>query len=92
LRVGGNANAYSANSITTASVSGGLLLGGVTQTINTVNLTGGAIGEGSLVSANGIVSTGGLVVDLGGSTSLTANGGTTHLHNTNTYTGRDHDQ
>jgi len=39
------------------------------------------------VSTNGIVSTGGTVVDLGGSTSLTANGGITILAFTNTYTG-----
>ena len=57
---GGAANAFSAASATTVNAGGTLDLGGLAaQTINTVNLAGGVIQNGTLTSADGITSTGG---------------------------------
>ena len=81
-----NVNAFSPASVMTISIAGEVDLGAREQTINTVYLSGGAFGDGSLTSANGIISTGGSVTSLGGSTALTANGGVTALLS-NTYTG-----
>ncbi len=81
-----NVNAFSPASVMTINIAGTVDLGAREQAINTVYLSGGAIGDGSLTSANGIVSTGGSVTSVGGSTALTANGGVTALLS-NTYTG-----
>jgi outer membrane autotransporter protein len=81
-----NVKAFSSASVMTINIAGEVDLGAREQTINTVNLFGGAFGDGSLTSANGVVSTGGSVASLGGTTALTANGGMTALLN-NTYTG-----
>ena len=70
----------------TIAIAGTVDLGAREQTIDTVYLSGGAIGDGSLTSANGVISTGGSGTSLGGSTALTANGGVTALLS-NTYTG-----
>jgi fibronectin-binding autotransporter adhesin len=81
--MGGMAGAFSAISATT--VNGTLDLGGFAQTINTVDLAGGTIQNGSLTGA--ITSTGGSVSDLGGGASLTNTSGTTTLSGANSYSG-----
>ena len=90
--MGGATNAFSAASVTTVNAGGTLDLGGLglTQTINTVNLAGGVIQNGTLTSVNGITSTGGTVDGIGGRTGLTVNSGVTTLSTTtgaNTYSG-----
>ena len=81
----GNAGAFSATSATTINTGGTVDLGGFAQTINTVTLAGGALNNGSLTGT--VTSTGGAIGSLGGSMSLVANGGTTTVSGTNTYTG-----
>ena len=51
--MGGATNAFSAGSLTTVNAGGTLNLGGLglTQTINTVNLAGGVIENGTLTSS-----------------------------------------
>jgi autotransporter-associated beta strand protein len=88
--IGGANNAFSMNSPTT--VQGTLDLGGVslTQTINSVTLSGGTIQNGILTSSNGITSNGGVVDGIRGTTGLAANSGVTTLNTTtgsNAYTG-----
>jgi autotransporter-associated beta strand protein len=68
------------------TINGGTVnLNGFAQTINTVALAGGTLNNGSLTGA--VTSTGGAIGSLGGSMSLVANGGTTTVTGTNTYTG-----
>jgi autotransporter-associated beta strand protein len=89
--LGGAANAFSATSATTVNTGGTLDLGGLAQTINTLNLAGGAIRNGTLTSSTGgFISTGGTVDGIGGTIGLTVNGGVTTLNTTtgpNTYSG-----
>jgi autotransporter-associated beta strand protein len=85
--LGGAANAFSAISGTTVHTGGTLDLGGLAQSIDTVDLSGGTIQNGALASTNGIASTGGTIAALGGSTGVTVNGGTTTLLGVNSYTG-----
>ncbi|MDH2353990.1 autotransporter domain-containing protein [Bradyrhizobium sp. SSUT18] len=80
----GNAGAFSATSAMT--INGGTVgLGGTAQTINNVALAGGVLSNGALTGA--VTSTGGTLSRVGGSMSLTANGGVTHIITLNTYTG-----
>jgi uncharacterized protein with beta-barrel porin domain len=77
-------NTFSAASATT--ISGGVLdLGGTNQTINTVALAGGTLGNGLLTGA--VTSTGGFISALGGPMTLTANGGITVFSGNNGYFG-----
>jgi autotransporter-associated beta strand protein len=78
-------NAFSAASVTTIDTGGTVNLGGFTQTLNIVSLTGGTLTNGSLTGA--VTSAGGTLNGVGGSMSLTANSGTTTVSGTNTYTG-----
>ena len=82
---GGAVNTFSQGSLTTVATGGKLDLGGFDQTINSVTLAGGALGNGTLTGA--ISSSGGIVFDLGGTASLDLTGGTTTLTGTNTFTG-----
>ncbi|WP_050032537.1 autotransporter domain-containing protein [Bradyrhizobium sp. LTSP857] len=68
-------NAFSAASAVTINSGGTFLLSGSIQTINTVALAGGSLEEGILTGA--VTSTGGTLINMFGSMSLTANGGTT---------------
>ncbi|MET4492754.1 MULTISPECIES: autotransporter domain-containing protein [unclassified Bradyrhizobium] len=80
----GNAGAFSATSAMT--INGGIVdLGGTAQTINNVALAGGVLSNGALTGA--VTSTGGTLSHVGGSMSLTANGGVTNIITLNTYTG-----
>ena len=84
---------FSPNSATTVDSGATLDLGGFSQTINSVTLSGGTIQHGSLASSGGIASNGGAVDGIGGATGLTLNSGVTTLTvNTgaNTYTGATH--
>jgi fibronectin-binding autotransporter adhesin len=69
--MGGAAKAFSAGSPTTVYAGGTLDLGGLGQTINTVNLAGGVIQNGVLFTANGIASSGGTFSQMTISTSGT---------------------
>jgi autotransporter-associated beta strand protein len=82
---GALANSFSAASTTTVNSGGTLDLGGVHQTINTLNLAGGTLTNGTLTGA--VTSTGGTIFGLGGSASLTTTSGTTLVLGTNTYAG-----
>jgi autotransporter-associated beta strand protein len=82
---GGIANAFSAASAIAINSGGTLDLGGFAQTINTINLAGGTLENGSLTGA--VNSTGGTITGLGGSASLTTTSGATALDGSNTYTG-----
>ena len=69
-------------------VGGAVNLGGFAQAIDTVDLSGGGLSNGSF--AGGISSTGGSIDGLGGPATLTTTGGTTTLSTIwgpNTYTG-----
>ena len=79
--LGGATNTFSAASPTTIEAGGTLDLGGFAQTINAVDLAGGAITHGQLTGA--IASSGGTINGLSGSPSLTTNAGTTMLLGTN---------
>ncbi|MCA6120409.1 autotransporter domain-containing protein [Bradyrhizobium sp. WSM 1704] len=81
----GAAGTFSRFSATAVDAGGTLNLGGFAQTINNVALTGGTLGNGTLAGA--VTSGGGFIVDVSGSMSLSANGGTTLLSGTNGYTG-----
>jgi autotransporter-associated beta strand protein len=81
---GGALNAFSPSSATSALAGGTLDLGGLAQTIDTVNLAGGVIQNGALTSVNGITSTGGTVDGIGGTAGLNVASGLTTL---NTATG-----
>lgn len=80
-----SANAFSAGSVTTVNSGGTLDLGGLAQTIATVNLTGGTLQNGSLTGA--VTSSGGTVSGIKGTSSVTAIAGTTTLSGTNGYSG-----
>ncbi|MEH2484178.1 beta strand repeat-containing protein [Bradyrhizobium sp. AZCC 2230] len=82
---GGAANAFSAVSVIAINSGGTLDLGGFAQTINTINLAGGTLANGTLTGA--VNSTGGTISGLGGSARLTTTAGTTTLDGGNTYTG-----
>jgi autotransporter-associated beta strand protein len=82
---GGVANAFSAVSAIAINSGGTLDLGGFAQTVNTINLAGGTLENGSLTGA--VNSTGGTVTGLGGSASLTTTNGTTTLDGSNSYSG-----
>ncbi|QUS39265.1 hypothetical protein RPMA_10765 [Tardiphaga alba] len=81
----GAVNTFSQGSLTTVATGGTLDLGGFVQTINSVTLAGGALGNGTLTGA--ISSSGGSVFDLAGTASLDLTGGTTTLTGNNTFTG-----
>ncbi|WP_334522842.1 autotransporter domain-containing protein [Bradyrhizobium sp. AZCC 2230] len=83
--LGGVANGLSADSATTINSGGTVDLGGFAQTINNVALAGGGLSHGLLTGA--VTSTGGAIASVGGSMSLTANGGLTAFLFGNTYTG-----
>ncbi len=83
--LGGVANGLSAVSATTINAGGTVDLGGFAQTINNVALAGGLLANGALTGA--VTSTGGTLSHVGGSMSLTANGGVTDIITVNTYTG-----
>jgi uncharacterized protein with beta-barrel porin domain len=68
-------NSFSAASAVRINSGGIFLLSGSVQTINAVALAGGTLEEGGLTGA--VTSTGGTLVNMFGSMSLTANGGTT---------------
>lgn len=85
MLMGGANNAFSKTSATTIKTGGTVDLGGFKQTINTVNLAGGTIQNGSLTGA--ITSTGGTVSGIGGTATLMVSGGTTTLAGINSYTG-----
>ena len=82
---GGVENAFSAVSAIAINSGGTLDLGGLAQTINTINLAGGTLENGSLTGA--VNSTGGTITGLGGLASLTTTNGTTTLDGSNTYSG-----
>ena len=82
---GGAANAFSAASATTVNTGGALDLGGFAQTINTINLAGGTIQNGTLTGAIG--STGGTISGIGGTATVTTTSGTTTVLGSNGYTG-----
>jgi autotransporter-associated beta strand protein len=82
---GGAANAFSAASATTVNTGGALDLGGFAQTINTINLAGGTIQNGTLTGAIG--STGGTISGIGGTAAVTTTSGTTTVLGSNGYTG-----
>jgi autotransporter-associated beta strand protein len=82
---GGVANAFSAVSAIAINSGGTLDLGGLAQTVNTINLVGGTLANGMLTGA--VNSTGGTITGLGGSASLTTTGGTTTLDVSNAYSG-----
>jgi autotransporter-associated beta strand protein len=82
---GGAANAFSAASATYVGSSGTLDLGGFSQTINTVNVVGGSLKNGSLTGT--VNASGGNVSNIAGSALVNANGGTTTLTGSNSYTG-----
>ena len=82
---GGAANAFSAASATTVNTGGALDLGGFAQTINTINLAGGTIQNGTLTGAIG--STGGTISGIGGTGTVTTTSGTTTVLGSNGYTG-----
>ncbi len=81
----GAQNAFSAISATSVQTSGALDLGGYSETITTVALSGGSLQNGTLAGA--ITSTGGTINDLAGTASLTTTGGTTTLTGANGYSG-----
>ncbi|MBB6183258.1 autotransporter-associated beta strand repeat-containing protein [Oleiagrimonas soli] len=83
--VGAADHVFSAASSTTVNAGTVLDLGGFAQAINTLNLAGGTVQNGSLSGA--MTSTGGTIGNLSGSASLTVVGGTTTLIGTNAYTG-----
>jgi autotransporter-associated beta strand protein len=68
-------NAFSAASAVTINSGGTFLLSGSQQTINAVALAGGSLEEGILTGA--VTSTGGTLINMFGSMTLAANGGTT---------------
>ncbi|WP_234681283.1 autotransporter domain-containing protein [Bradyrhizobium monzae] len=81
-----NDNSFSAASAVTINSGGSFLLTGSLQTINTVTLAGGSLEGGILNGA--VTSTGGTLINMFGSMSLTANGGTTTVGGFNSgYTG-----
>ncbi len=80
-----SANAFSADSLTTAATGATLDFGGFAQTIHSVLLAGGTVKNGALTGA--ISSAGGTVNGIGGIASLTTTAGTTDLLGTNSYTG-----
>ena len=67
--LGGATNAFSADSTTRVNAGGTLDLGGLSQTINSLLLSGGIIQNGALSTARGIVSTGGTLSSVAVSTS-----------------------
>jgi autotransporter-associated beta strand protein len=81
----GATNVFSPASATTINTGGTLDLGGFAQTINTINLAGGTIQNGTLTGAIG--STGGTINGIGGSASVTTTSGTTTVLGSNGYTG-----
>jgi autotransporter-associated beta strand protein len=83
----GAADAFSQASATGVAVGGVLDLGGSAQSIDTVELNGGTIQNGTLTSANGIASTGGTIDGLRGTAALTINAGTTALLGSNSFAG-----
>jgi uncharacterized protein with beta-barrel porin domain len=85
ILLGGAANGFSAASATTVNTGGTVDLGGFAQTINNVALAGGLLSNGALTGA--VTSTGGTIAGIGGAMNLTANGGTTTVTGTNTYSG-----
>jgi uncharacterized protein with beta-barrel porin domain len=85
ILLGGAANGFSAASATTVNTGGTVDLGGLAQTINNMALAGGLLSDGALTGA--VTSTGGTIAGIGGGMHLTANGGTTTITGTNTYTG-----
>jgi uncharacterized protein with beta-barrel porin domain len=85
ILLGGVANGFSAASATTINTGGTVDLGGFAQTINNVALAGGLLSNGALTGA--VTSTGGTIAGIGGAMNLTANGGTTTVTGTNTYSG-----
>jgi fibronectin-binding autotransporter adhesin len=83
--VGGQANVFNAASAMTIGTGGTVDLGGFAQTVNTLNLAGGTLQNGTLTGA--ITSIGGTVNGIGGTASLTVNPGSTVLTGTDTFTG-----
>ena len=79
------ANAFSQNSATTILAGGLVDLGGAAQAINTINLAGGALQNGSLTGA--VTSSGGALNGIGGSAGLTTTADVTMLSGTNSYSG-----
>jgi uncharacterized protein with beta-barrel porin domain len=80
----GNAGAFSATSAMT--INGGTVdLNGFAQTISNVALAGGVLANGALTGT--VTSTGGTLSRVGGTMSLTANGGITNIITVNTYAG-----
>jgi hypothetical protein len=82
----GVSDAFSEASVTAVNTGGVLDLGGLAQNIDTVDLAGGTIQNGTLTSSNGIASTGGTIDDIGGTTGLTTTAGTTTLLGSNSFT------
>ena len=85
VAINSNANAFSAASETTINTGGTLDLGGFAQTVNTINLAGGTLTNGSLTGA--ILSSGGTISDITGLASLTTDGGNTIIVGNNSFSG-----
>ncbi|GGF88688.1 hypothetical protein GCM10007301_55800 [Azorhizobium oxalatiphilum] len=83
--IAAGANDFSAASAVTVNTGGQLDLAGLSQTVNSVTLNGGALTNGALTGA--VTSLGGAVALITGSASLTVNSGTTTLAVSNAYTG-----
>ena len=87
LALGGSEHLADSGALTVNS--GGILnLGGYTETVGAVTLTGGTITNGNLTGTNYAVQNGTISANLGGSGGLTMSGtGTVTLSGINTYTG-----
>jgi hypothetical protein len=82
--VGGANNAFSSQSVT--NIAGGTVdLGGYSQSINTVNMTGGRIRNGVLAGA--ISASGGRINNISGTASVSVASGSVTLNGANAYTG-----